>query len=66
MSSRYHNNKTLVFYKSENDKIIKLLSSLYLGEINKVENKPEIVSYYNKTKGASNKFVQLCHEYTVI
>jgi len=62
----YQYNKTLVSYKSENNKMILLLSSLYLdGVINKVENKSEILSYYNKTKGASNKFVQLCHEYTV-
>jgi len=55
-----------VSYKSKNDKIIFLLSSLHSnGEINKMENKPEIVSYYDQTKGASNKFVQLCHEYAV-
>jgi len=42
----YQNNKTLVSYTSENDKMILLLSSLHLnGEINKMENKPEIVSY---------------------
>jgi len=46
--------------------MILLLSSLHSnGEINKIENKPEIVSYYNNTKAASNKFVQLCHENTV-
>jgi len=62
----YQNNKTLVSYKSENDKMILLLSSLHLdGKINKMENKPEIISYYDKTKRASNKFVQLCHEYAV-
>jgi len=57
----YQINKTLVSYKSENDKII-LLSSLHSeGEINKVENKPEIVLHYNKTMGASDTFDQLCH-----
>jgi len=61
----YHNNKTLVSYRSENDKMILLLSSLHSGEINKIENKPEIVLHYNKTMGASNIFDQLCHEYTV-
>jgi len=62
----YYNNKTLVYYKPENDKLISLLSSLHSeGEINKVENKPEIVLYYNKTIGASDTFDQLCHEYTV-
>jgi len=55
-----------VFYKSENGKMILLLSSLHSnGEINKVENKPEIALYYNKTKRASDKFNHLCHEYTV-
>jgi len=64
-------NKRIVPYESENNKIVLLLSSLYLdGEMNKEEDKPEIPSYriksyYNKTKGASNKFVQLCHEYAV-
>jgi len=58
----YHDNKTLVSYKSENDKMVLLHSD---NEINKVENKPEIVIYYYKTKGASDTFDQLCHEYTV-
>jgi len=62
----YHNNKTLISYKSENNKIIILLSSLHSdGEVNKVENKPEIVLHYNKTTGASDTFDQLCHEYSV-
>jgi len=61
----YHNNKTLMSYKPKNDKII-LLSSLHSdGEVNKIENKPEIVLYYNKTIRASDIFDQLCHEYTV-
>jgi len=62
----YQNNKTLVSYKPENDNIILLLSSLHSdGEINKVEDKPEIVLYYKKTMKASDTFDQLCHEYTV-
>jgi len=62
----YQINKTLVSYKSENDKMILLLSSLHSdGEINKVENKPEIVLHYNKTMGACDTFDQLCHEYIV-
>jgi len=62
----YHDNKTLVSYKPENDKMILLLSSLHSdGEINKVENKPEIVLHYNKAIGASDTFDQLCQEYTV-
>jgi len=62
----YHNNKTLVSYKPENDKIILLLSSLHSdGKVNKVENKPEIVLHHNKTIEASDTFDQLCHEYTV-
>jgi len=55
-----------VSYKPKNDKIILLLSSLHSdSEINKVENKPEVVLHYNKTIGASDTFDQLCHEYTV-
>jgi len=56
-----------VSYKSENDKSILLLSSLLRldGEINKMANKPEIVLYYDKTKEASDRLEQLCHEYTV-
>jgi len=54
-----------VSYKSESDKMILLLSLHSNGEINKVENKSEIVSYYNKTKEASNKFVQLYHKYAI-
>jgi len=62
----FQNNKILVSYKSENDKMILLLSSLHsTRKINNSENKPKIISYYNKTKGASNKFVQLCHEYAI-
>jgi len=62
----YQYNKTLMSYKSENDEMVLLLSSLHLhGKINEVEKKSEIISYYNKTKGASNKFLQLCHEYAV-
>jgi len=45
----YQNNKTLVSYKPGNDKMILFMSSLHSGgEINKVENKPEIVLHYNK------------------
>jgi len=62
----YQINKTLVSYKPESDKIILLLSSLHSdGEINKAENKPEIVLHYNETIGASDTFDQLCDEYTV-
>jgi len=46
--------------------MILLLSSLHSdGEINKVEKKPEIVLHYNKTRGASDTFDQVCHKYTV-
>jgi len=34
-------------------------------EINRVENKLEIVLYYNKTKKTNDKFYHLCHEYTI-
>jgi len=61
----YHDNKTLVSYKTEKNKMILLLSSLHANGDIKIENKPEIVLYYNKTKEASNIFEQLCHEYTV-
>jgi len=61
----YDINKTLVSYKPENDKMILLLSSLHSDEINKVDNKPEIVLHYNKIMGASDTFDQLCHQYTV-
>jgi len=62
----YQVNKTLLSYKPENDRMSLLLSSLHsVGEINKVENKPEMVLYYNKTMGASDKFDQLCRKYTV-
>jgi len=48
----YHDNKTLV-------------SSLHSDEINKEQNKSEIVEYYNKTKGAAGTFYRLCHEYII-
>jgi len=61
----YQINKTLVSYRTENQSIL-LLSSLHSdGEINKAENKPEIVLHYNETIGASDIFDQLCDEYTV-
>jgi len=62
----YQYNKTLVSYKSENNEMVLLLSSLYLGDvINKAADEPEIILCYNKTKAASNKFVQLCNEYAI-
>jgi len=62
----YQNNKTLVSYKPENGYMIFLLSSLHSdGEVNQVENKPEIVLHYDKTIRASDIFDQLCYKYTV-
>jgi len=59
----YRNNKTLVSYRSENDKTILLLFSSHSeDEINKMENKSEIVLQYKKLW---ELVIHLCYEYTV-
>jgi len=61
-----YDNKTLMSYNSENDKMVLLLPSLRSdGKMNKVENKPEKIIYYNKIKGAIDTFHRLRHKYTV-
>jgi len=48
----------------KNKTVLFLFSSHAVDEI-KEENKPEVVLCYNKTKGASETFNQLCQKYTV-
>ncbi|XP_039311769.1 uncharacterized protein LOC105198192 isoform X3 [Solenopsis invicta] len=61
----YHNGKTLVSYNPEKRKIVLLLSSLHTsGTIDEKSGKPEIVLFYNKTKGGTDVFNQLVHEYS--
>lgn len=61
----YHEGKTLVSYNSKPRKIVLLLSSLHVnGKINQAAGKPEIVVFYNKTKGGSDSFDKKCHDYT--
>ncbi|XP_036145519.1 piggyBac transposable element-derived protein 4 isoform X1 [Monomorium pharaonis] len=62
----YTNGKTLVSYNPKNKKIVLLLSSLhYTGKIDTETGKPEIVVFYNKTKGGTDTFDFKCHQYTV-
>lgn len=62
----YANKSTLVSYCPKKNKVVFLISSLHnAGKISSDRQKPEIILYYNKTKGATDTFDQMCHEYTV-
>lgn len=53
--------KTLVSYKPKSNKIVHLLSTAHnQPDINSVTKKPEIIHFYNSTKGAVDTVDQLC------
>jgi len=67
MTSRfvYSNNATLVSYCPKKNKVVMLLSSLHKNwKIDESTGKPEIVMFYNSTKGGTDTFDQLCKSYT--
>ncbi|XP_026830161.1 piggyBac transposable element-derived protein 4-like [Ooceraea biroi] len=52
-------------YCPRKNKVVLLLSSLHkVGKTKKGEEKPEIVTFYNKTKGGTDTFDQICKNYT--
>ncbi|XP_024867729.1 uncharacterized protein LOC112451986 isoform X1 [Temnothorax curvispinosus] len=57
--------KTLVKYTPKINKFVLLLSSLHWqAEVDQQTLKPSIISFYNDTKGGTDCFDQMCHEYT--
>ncbi|XP_043271936.1 piggyBac transposable element-derived protein 4-like [Venturia canescens] len=56
---------TLVAHTPKKNKVEILLSTLHENDaINPETKKPEIIHFYNTTKGGTDSFDQLCHEYT--
>lgn len=58
----YHNEITAVSYKTKNNKVVTLLSTMHQGSsINENTKKPEIIMTYNDTKGGVDSFDQMCN-----
>lgn len=60
----YHEDMTALSYKTKPNKVVLLVSSLHLDGIvdrNHRNSLPEIISNYNRTKGAVDTFDQMCH-----
>lgn len=62
-----HNKQSiLVSYVPRKKKTVVLLSTMHMQpDINKHTEKPEILMFYNETKGGVDTFDQLCHSTTV-
>lgn len=57
--------KVLVSFTPKKNKVVLVLSTFHrLKEINESTGKPEMICFYNMTKGGTDTFDQLCHEYT--
>jgi len=57
--------KTLVSYTPKKNKCVLLLSTMhYNAAVNEESKKPEMVHFYNSTKGGTDTFDQLCHNYS--
>lgn len=62
----FDNNKTLVSYSPKANKVVILLSSMHFDNaVDQETGKPEIILDYNRTKGGTDTFDQLCHTYSV-
>lgn len=62
----YDKNMTMVSFSPKKPKIVVLLSTFHTnGQIDEETNKPEIVLFYNSTKGGVDTYDQLCHSKTV-
>lgn len=62
----YKDRKVLCFNPKPKKHVL-LLSSLHTtGKIDEKTGKPEIVVFYNKTKGRTDSFDQKCHNYTTV
>jgi len=61
----FDSTKTLVSYFPKNKKCVLLLSTMHSDDaVDKETGKPEIILFYNSTKGGTDTFDQLCHAYT--
>lgn len=61
----FDGNLTLVSHTPKQNKIVLLLSTLHhTATINSNNKKPEIIDIYNITKGGTDTFDQMCHEYS--
>ncbi|XP_018403103.1 PREDICTED: piggyBac transposable element-derived protein 3-like [Cyphomyrmex costatus] len=62
----YRNDMTLLSYTPKKNKVVCLVSSLHKnkGKTDLATQKPEIVSYYNSTKGGTDTFDFLCKSYS--
>ncbi|XP_066590832.1 piggyBac transposable element-derived protein 4-like [Prorops nasuta] len=67
-SSRFchHENITLVSYTPKKNKIVLVVSNKVTTTTIGENNKPEMISYYNKTKGGTDVFDKLCNAYTTV
>lgn len=62
----FDSTKTLVKHTPKKNKFVLVLSSLHsTAEIDQNNQKPSIISFYNNTKGGTDCFDHMCHEYTV-
>lgn len=57
-------NVTLLSHTPQKKKVV-LVASTFSKSTKIIEGKPEIILYYNKSKGGTDTFDQLCHAYTV-
>ncbi|KAJ8932206.1 hypothetical protein NQ314_014840 [Rhamnusium bicolor] len=65
----FQKNMTLVSYVPKANKNVLLASSLHHDNIDKktkYQNKPEIITFYNSTKGGVDTVDQLCSSYDVV
>lgn len=63
----FDHNKTLVSYSPKEKKNVILLSTMHhSANVDAETKKPEIVLFYNSTKGGTDTFDKLCHGYSVI
>lgn len=54
----------LLSFAPKNNKIVLLISSLHKTVKMEENNKPDVINYYNATKGGTDTFDQLCGEYS--
>ena len=61
----YFNKQTLLSYNPKKKEIVLVLSSIHqTGKVDEESGKPEMIVFYNKTKGGTDSFDFKCHQYT--
>ncbi|XP_077282547.1 uncharacterized protein LOC143908672, partial [Temnothorax americanus] len=61
----YLDKKTLLSYNPKKKKIVLVISSIHqTGKVNEESGKPEMIEFYNKTKGGIDCFDFKCYQYT--